>query len=81
LLLGQLRLTTTHYVFNEKLSIIFARDLHPRETKILVLDDNNKLVPVLVDNITNVSQIFLLTFKIFQIIFSEIFELFETGIA
>ncbi|CAG8451469.1 14768_t:CDS:10, partial [Funneliformis caledonium] len=50
---GQLRLTTTHYVFNENLSIIFAKDLHPRKTKILVSDGNNKLVPVIVDDITN----------------------------
>ncbi|CAG8524284.1 9188_t:CDS:2 [Funneliformis mosseae] len=50
---SHLRLTTTHYVFNENLSIMFAKDLHPGKTKILVSDDNNKLVPVIVDDITN----------------------------
>ncbi|GBC40486.2 hypothetical protein GLOIN_2v1846867 [Rhizophagus irregularis DAOM 181602=DAOM 197198] len=50
--LGQLRLTTTHYVFDENLSIIFAKDLRPGETKILVSDDNNKLVSVFVDDVT-----------------------------
>ncbi|GBB84103.1 hypothetical protein RclHR1_10740002 [Rhizophagus clarus] len=49
---GQLRLTTTHYVFDENLSIIFAKDLRPGETKILVSGDNNKLVPVFVDDVT-----------------------------
>ncbi|CAB4444407.1 unnamed protein product [Rhizophagus irregularis] len=49
---GQLRLTITHYVFDENLSIIFAKDLRPGETKILVSDDNNKLVPVFVDDVT-----------------------------
>ncbi|CAB4444392.1 unnamed protein product [Rhizophagus irregularis] len=49
---GQLRLTTTHYVFDENLSIIFAKDLRPGETKILVSDDDNKLVSVFVDNVT-----------------------------
>jgi hypothetical protein len=49
---GQLQLTATHYVFNENLSIVFAKDLCPGKTKILVLDDNNKLVAVLVDDIT-----------------------------
>ncbi|RGB42333.1 AIG1 family-domain-containing protein [Rhizophagus diaphanus] len=49
---GQLRLTTTHYVFDENLSIIFAKDLRPGETKILVSDDNNKLVSVFVDDVT-----------------------------
>ncbi|RGB34003.1 hint module-domain-containing protein [Rhizophagus diaphanus] len=50
---GQLLLTTTHYVFDENLSIIFAKNLRPRETRILVSDDGNRLVPVFVDNITN----------------------------
>ncbi|CAG8451431.1 14765_t:CDS:2 [Funneliformis caledonium] len=50
---SHLRLTTTHYVFNENLSIMFAKDLLPGKTKILVSDDNNKLVPVIVDDITN----------------------------
>ncbi|CAI2177466.1 20100_t:CDS:10 [Funneliformis geosporum] len=50
---GQLRLTTTHYVFKEDLSIVFAKNLRPGESKILVSDENNKLVPVFVDNITN----------------------------
>ncbi|PKY29395.1 hypothetical protein RhiirB3_417966 [Rhizophagus irregularis] len=49
---GQLRLTTTHYVFDENLSIIFAKDLRPGESKILVSDDNNKLVSVFVDDVT-----------------------------
>ncbi|CAB5393771.1 unnamed protein product [Rhizophagus irregularis] len=51
--IGQLRLTTTHYVFDENLSIIFAKNLRPGEKKILVSDDNNRLVPVFVDDITN----------------------------
>ncbi|GBB83523.1 hypothetical protein RclHR1_10220007 [Rhizophagus clarus] len=50
---GQLLLTTTHYVFDENLSIIFAKNLRPGETKILISDDNNKLVPVIVDDVTN----------------------------
>ncbi|RGB34008.1 AIG1 family-domain-containing protein [Rhizophagus diaphanus] len=50
---GQLRLTTTHYVFDENLSIIFAKNLRPGKTRILVSDDNNKLVPVFVDDVTN----------------------------
>ncbi|CAI2182879.1 5703_t:CDS:2 [Funneliformis geosporum] len=50
---GQLRLTITHYVFNENLSIMFAKDLQPGETKILVSDGKNMLVPVIVDDITN----------------------------
>ncbi|CAB4480618.1 unnamed protein product [Rhizophagus irregularis] len=49
---GQLRLTITHYVFDENLSIKFAKDLRPGETKILVSDDNNKLVSVFVDDVT-----------------------------
>ncbi|GBB83520.1 hypothetical protein RclHR1_10220004 [Rhizophagus clarus] len=32
---------------------MFAKNLRPRETKISVSDDNNKLVPVFVDGITN----------------------------
>ncbi|PKC08882.1 hypothetical protein RhiirA5_475920 [Rhizophagus irregularis] len=51
--IGQLLLTTTHYVFDENLSIIFAKNLRPGETRILVSDDGNRLVPVFVDNITN----------------------------
>ncbi|CAB4441291.1 unnamed protein product [Rhizophagus irregularis] len=50
--IGQLRLTTTHYVFDENLSITFAKNLRPGETKILVSVDN-KLVPVFVDDVTN----------------------------
>ncbi|GBB83524.1 hypothetical protein RclHR1_10220008 [Rhizophagus clarus] len=50
---GQLLLTTTHYVFDENLSVIFAKNLRPGETKILVSDDNNKLVPVVVDDVTS----------------------------
>ncbi|CAI2171553.1 1826_t:CDS:2 [Funneliformis geosporum] len=50
---GQLRLTTTHYVFNENLSIIFAKDLYPGKSKILVSDCKNKFIPVVVDDITN----------------------------
>ncbi|CAB4444397.1 unnamed protein product [Rhizophagus irregularis] len=50
--IGQLRLTTTHYVFDENLSIILAKDLRPGETKILVSNDNNKLVSVFVDDVT-----------------------------
>ncbi|CAI2166024.1 10116_t:CDS:2, partial [Funneliformis geosporum] len=49
---GHLQLTTTHYVFNENLSIMFAKDLQPGKTRILVSDGNNKLVPVIVDDIT-----------------------------
>ncbi|CAB4441289.1 unnamed protein product [Rhizophagus irregularis] len=51
--IGKLLLTTTHYVFDENLSIIFAKNLRPGETRILVSDDGNRLVPVFVDNITN----------------------------
>jgi hypothetical protein len=50
---GQLKLTTTHYVFNENLSIVFAKNLRPGETKILVSDDNDRLVPVFVDDVTH----------------------------
>jgi hypothetical protein len=57
--LGQLLLTTTHYVFDENLSIIFAKNLRPGETKILVSDNNNKLVPVFVNDVTNVSLNFI----------------------
>ncbi|CAB5393775.1 unnamed protein product [Rhizophagus irregularis] len=51
--IGQLRLTTTHYVFDENLSITFAKNLRPGKTKILVSDDNNRLVPVFADDVTN----------------------------
>ncbi|PKC08884.1 hypothetical protein RhiirA5_416345 [Rhizophagus irregularis] len=50
--IGQLRLTTTHYVFDEHLSIMFAKDLRSGETKILISDDNNKLVSIFVDDVT-----------------------------
>ncbi|GBB84105.1 hypothetical protein RclHR1_10740004 [Rhizophagus clarus] len=39
----------THYVFDENL---FAKDLRPGKTKILMSDNNNKLVPVFVDDVT-----------------------------
>ena len=52
---GQLKLTSTHYVFTEDLSIVFAKNLRPKETKILVLDTSNKLVKVSVDDVSSVS--------------------------
>ncbi|RGB34004.1 hypothetical protein C1646_668865 [Rhizophagus diaphanus] len=47
------QLTTTHYVFNVNLSIIFSKNLRPGKMKIFVSDDNNRLIPVFVDDVTN----------------------------
>ena len=50
--LGQVRMTTTHCNFCEDLSILYAQDVVPGETKILVLNEENKLIPVIVDDLT-----------------------------
>ncbi|CAG8494598.1 7511_t:CDS:2 [Dentiscutata erythropus] len=38
---------------SKDLSIAFAKNLQPGKTKILILDNKNKLTPVLVDDVTN----------------------------
>ncbi|CAG8436063.1 9352_t:CDS:2 [Diversispora eburnea] len=47
---GHIRTTSTHCIFSSDLSILYACDVVPGETKILVLDKINELIPVTVDN-------------------------------
>ncbi|CAJ0925831.1 7695_t:CDS:10 [Entrophospora sp. SA101] len=47
---GQIRMTSTHCIFRSDLSILYAQDVVPGKTKILVLDKANELIPVTVDN-------------------------------
>ncbi|RIA92276.1 AIG1 family-domain-containing protein [Glomus cerebriforme] len=49
---GQIRMTPTHCIFCEDLSILYAQDVVPGKTKILVLNEANELVPVVVDDLT-----------------------------
>ncbi|CAG8526089.1 9293_t:CDS:2 [Rhizophagus irregularis] len=48
---GQIRTTSTHCIFREDLSVLYAQDAIPGETKILVLNETNELIPVVVDNL------------------------------
>ncbi|POG66825.1 hypothetical protein GLOIN_2v1653968 [Rhizophagus irregularis DAOM 181602=DAOM 197198] len=48
---GQIRTTPTHCIFREDLSILYAQDVVPGVTKILLLDETNELTPVVVDNL------------------------------
>nr|CAG8575778.1 4024_t:CDS:2 [Entrophospora candida] len=48
---GQIRMTSTHCIFRSDLSILYAQDVVPGETKILVLDRANELIPVTVDSL------------------------------
>ncbi|CAB4446684.1 unnamed protein product [Rhizophagus irregularis] len=48
---GQIRTTPSHCIFHEDLSILYAKDVVPGVTKILVLNETNELVPVVVDNL------------------------------
>ncbi|CAB4392548.1 unnamed protein product [Rhizophagus irregularis] len=48
---GQIRTTSTHCIFREDLSVLYAQDVIPGETKILVLNETNELIPVVVDNL------------------------------
>nr|CAG8582637.1 14751_t:CDS:2 [Entrophospora candida] len=48
---GQIRMTSTHCIFRSDLSILYAQDVVPGETKILVLDKANELIPVTVDSL------------------------------
>ncbi|PKY59185.1 P-loop containing nucleoside triphosphate hydrolase protein [Rhizophagus irregularis] len=48
---GQIRTTSTHCIFREDLSVLYAQDVIPGETKILVLSETNELIPVVVDNL------------------------------
>ncbi|CAG8728855.1 19407_t:CDS:2, partial [Dentiscutata erythropus] len=48
---GYIRMTPTHCIFSSDLSLLYAQDVVPGETKILVLDKSNKLIPVLIDSI------------------------------
>jgi hypothetical protein len=47
-------MTVTHCIFREDLSILYAQDVVPGKTKILVLNEMNELIPVIVDDITTV---------------------------
>ncbi|CAG8555476.1 1653_t:CDS:2 [Ambispora gerdemannii] len=47
---GYIRTTSTHCIFSSDLSILYAQDVVPGKTKILVLDEANELIPVTVDN-------------------------------
>lgn len=49
---SQIRMTNTHCIFREDLSMLYAQDVMPGETKILVLNEANKLIPVIVDDLT-----------------------------
>ncbi|CAG8619417.1 22320_t:CDS:10, partial [Cetraspora pellucida] len=46
---GYIRMTPTHCIFNSDLSLLYAHDIVPGETKILVLNKLNELVPVVID--------------------------------
>ncbi|CAG8526100.1 9294_t:CDS:10 [Rhizophagus irregularis] len=48
---SQIRTTPSHCIFHEDLSILYAKDVVPGVTKILVLNETNELVPVVVDNL------------------------------
>jgi hypothetical protein len=47
-------MTPTHCIFCEDLSILYAQDVVPGKTKILVLNEANELIPVVVDDLTMV---------------------------
>lgn len=44
-------MTSTHCIFRDDLSVVYAQDVVPGETKILVLDEANEFIPVTVDNL------------------------------
>ncbi|GES93018.1 AIG1-type guanine nucleotide-binding (G) domain-containing protein [Rhizophagus clarus] len=48
---GQIRTTPSHCIFREDMSILYAKDVVPGATKILVLNETNELVPVVVDKL------------------------------
>ncbi|CAG8556250.1 22643_t:CDS:2, partial [Racocetra persica] len=48
---GYIRMTPKHCIFNNDLSLLYARDVVPGETKILVLNQSNELVPVIIDDL------------------------------
>jgi len=48
---GQIRMTSMHCIFREDLSVLYAQDVVPGETKILVLNEMNELIPVIVDDL------------------------------
>ncbi|RGB42702.1 AIG1 family-domain-containing protein [Rhizophagus diaphanus] len=48
---GQIRTTSTHCIFREDLSVLYAQDVIPGETKILVFNETNELISVVVDNL------------------------------
>ncbi|CAG8618632.1 8072_t:CDS:2, partial [Funneliformis caledonium] len=47
----QIRITSMHCIFREDLSVLYAQDVMPGETKILVLNKMNELIPVIVDDL------------------------------
>ncbi|GES93019.1 AIG1-type guanine nucleotide-binding (G) domain-containing protein [Rhizophagus clarus] len=49
---GQIRTTPSHCIFREDMSILYAKDVVPGVTKILILNEINELVPAVVDNLT-----------------------------
>ncbi|CAG8582727.1 17859_t:CDS:2, partial [Cetraspora pellucida] len=48
---GYIRMTPTHCVLNSDLSLLYALDVVPGETKILVLNRSNEFIPVIVDSL------------------------------
>ncbi|CAG8649196.1 14195_t:CDS:2, partial [Acaulospora morrowiae] len=48
---GHIRTTPKHYIFRSDLSILYARDVVPKETRILVLNKSNELISVTVDSL------------------------------
>ncbi|RHZ44648.1 hypothetical protein Glove_714g9 [Diversispora epigaea] len=48
---GQILMTPMHCIFDSDLSILFAQDLVPGKTEILVFDKANELIPVIVDSL------------------------------
>ncbi|CAG8818355.1 2931_t:CDS:2, partial [Cetraspora pellucida] len=46
-----IRMTPTHCVFNNDLSLLYALDVVPGETKFLVLNKSNEIIPVIVDSL------------------------------
>ncbi|CAG8828070.1 16331_t:CDS:2, partial [Gigaspora rosea] len=48
---GYIHMTPTHCIFTSDLSLLYALDVVPGETKVLVLNKLNELVPVIIDSL------------------------------
>ncbi|KAF0524721.1 GTPase imap family member 7-like [Gigaspora margarita] len=50
---GYIRMTPEHCIFSSDLLLLYARDVVPGKTKVLVLNKSNKLVPAIIDSLDN----------------------------